>query len=148
MARLGRYFLPEQPLHVIQRRNNRQAIFFDDDDHARYCDWLAEAAAEYGCVVHAYVLITNHVHLLTTPQTADSLPRVMQSLGRRYVRHINTLYKRTGTLWEGSRGADRQRKIFSHLLPVHRAQSGSCGHGAPPARVPLIELPRPRAGCG
>jgi len=101
MARLGRYFLPEQPLHVIQRRNNRQAIFFDDDDHARYCDWLAEAAAEYGCVVHAYVLMTNHVHLLATPRQADSLPRVMQSLGRRYVRHVNRLYRRTGTLWEG-----------------------------------------------
>jgi REP element-mobilizing transposase RayT len=101
MARLGRYFLPEQPLHVIQRGNNRQAIFFDDDDYVRYRNWLAEAAAEYGCVVHAYVLMTNHAHLLATPREAGSLPRVMQSLGRRYVRHVNTLYRRTGTLWEG-----------------------------------------------
>jgi putative transposase len=101
MARLGRYFLPDQPLHVIQRGNNREAIFFDEGDYARYRDWLAAAAAEYGCAVHGYVLMTNHVHLLVTPQAADSVPRTMQSLGRRYVRHVNTTYRRTGTLWEG-----------------------------------------------
>lgn len=101
MARLGRYFLPDQPLHVIQRGNNREAIFFDDDDYARYRDWLAAAAAEHGCSIHAYVLMTNHVHLLVTPGAADSLPRTMQSLGRRYVRHVNAVYRRTGTLWEG-----------------------------------------------
>lgn len=101
MARLGRYFLPGQPLHVIQRGNNRQAIFFGDDDRARYRDWLAEAAARYGCAIHAYVLMTNHVHLLATPRDAESLPRMMQSLGRRYVRHVNAAHGRTGTLWEG-----------------------------------------------
>ena len=88
-------------MHVIQRGNNRQAIFFHDEDHALYRAWLAEAAADYGCAVHAYVLMTNHVHLLVTPRTAASVPRTMQSLGRRYVRHINMTYQRTGTLWEG-----------------------------------------------
>ena len=101
MARHGRYFLPDQPLHVIQRGNNRGAIFFDADDYAHYRAWLAEAAAQCGCAIHAYVLMTNHVHLLVTPRAADSLPRAMQSLGRRYVRHINTRHRRTGTLWEG-----------------------------------------------
>jgi REP-associated tyrosine transposase len=101
MARLGRYFLPGQPLHVIQRGNNRAPIFFDDEDYARYRDWLARAAGEHGCAVHAYVLMTNHMHLLVTPERADSLPRLMQSLGRRYVRYINAAYRRTGTLWEG-----------------------------------------------
>ena len=101
MARGGRYFLPEQPLHVIQRGNNRQPIFFDGGDYARYRDWLVEAAASYGCAVHAYVLMTNHVHLLVTPETAESLPRTMQSLGRRYVRYVNFIHRRTGTLWEG-----------------------------------------------
>jgi putative transposase len=101
MARLGRYFLPDQPLHVIQRGNDRQAVFFSPDDYARYRDWLIEAAGAYGCAVHAYVLMTNHVHLLVTPSTAESLPRTMQSLGRRYVRHINWAHKRTGTMWEG-----------------------------------------------
>jgi len=101
MARRGRYFLPDQPLHVIQRGNNRGAIFFAEDDYAGYRDWLAAAAADYGCAIHAYVLMTNHVHLLVTPRGAESLPRTMQSLGRRYVRHINATYRRTGTLWEG-----------------------------------------------
>lgn len=101
VARLGRYFLPDQPLHVIQRGNNREAIFFGQEDYAHYLDWLAAAAAEYGCAIHSYVLMTNHVHLLVTPRAGDSLPRTMQSLGRRYVRHVNTIYRRTGTLWEG-----------------------------------------------
>ncbi len=101
MARLGRYFLPDQPLHLIQRGNNRAATFFADEDYARYRDWLGEAAADYGCAIHGYVLMTNHVHLLITPQTPDSLPRTMQSLGRRYVRYVNATYRRTGTLWEG-----------------------------------------------
>src|SRR5260221_2509965 len=101
MARLGRYFLPDQPVHVIQRGNNREPVFFCDEDYARYRAWLAEAAARHGCAIHAYVLMTNHVHLLATPRSAESLPRLMQSLGRRYVRHVNAAYRRTGTLWEG-----------------------------------------------
>jgi len=101
MARLGRYFLPDQPLHVIQRGNNRQAIFFGDGDYARYHEFLAEAAARYGCAIHAYVLMADHVHLLATPGDADSLPRMMQLLGRRYVRHVNAAQRRSGTLWEG-----------------------------------------------
>jgi putative transposase len=101
MARLGRYFLPGQPLHVIQRGNNRQAIFHDDDDYQTYRGWLGEAARECGCAVHAYVLMTNHVHLLVTPEDETSLPRTMQILGRRYVRYFNRLSRRSGTLWEG-----------------------------------------------
>ena len=101
MARLGRYFLPDQPLHVIQRGNNRQAIFFAPEDYRLYHDWLAEAAAAHGCAIHAYVLMTNHVHLLLTPRSAQSLPGTMQALGRRYVRHVNAAYRRSGTLWEG-----------------------------------------------
>ena len=101
MARLGRYFVAGQALHVIQRGNNRQAIFFAPSDYALYRAWLIEAARKYGCAVHAYVLMTNHVHLLVTPERRESLPRMMQSLGRRYVRHVNGAYRRTGTLWEG-----------------------------------------------
>jgi putative transposase len=101
MARLTRYYLPDQPLHVIQRGNNRSRIFFGDKDYGLYRTWLTEAVQEHGCVIHAYVLMTNHVHLLVTPANADALPRAMQSLGRRYVQHVNTTYDRTGTLWEG-----------------------------------------------
>ena len=82
MARLGRYFLPDQPLHVIQRGNNRSAVFFGEDDYAQYGGWLAEAADGYGCRIHAYVFMTNHVHLLVTPEREESLPRTMQSSGR------------------------------------------------------------------
>jgi putative transposase len=101
MARLGRYFVEGQPLHVIQRGNDRKAVFFSEDDYARYREWLSAASEGNGLKVHAFVLMTNHVHLLVTPQAEDSLPRTMQSLGRRYVRHINRTCRRTGTLWEG-----------------------------------------------
>lgn len=101
MARVGRYFLPEQPLHVIQRGNDRQAVFFAEEDYGRYREWLGEAASGARCAIHAYVLMTNHVHLLVTPETAAGVPAMMQALGRRYVRHINRTYRRTGTLWEG-----------------------------------------------
>ncbi len=101
MARLGRYFAAGQALHVIQRGNDRQRIFFADDDRVLFHAWLAEAARAQGCAVHAYVLMTNHVHLLLTPASGESLPRLMQSLGRRYVRHVNARRRRTGTLWEG-----------------------------------------------
>jgi REP element-mobilizing transposase RayT len=91
----------DQPLHVIQRGNNRQAIFFEDQDYGLDHEWLAYAAREHGCAIPAYVLMTNHVHFLVTPRATESLPRMMQSLGRRYVRMINMRYRRTGTLWEG-----------------------------------------------
>jgi putative transposase len=112
MARCGRYVLADQPLHVIQRGNNREAIFFGEQDYVRYRDWLAAAAAEYGCAIYGYVRMTNHVHLVT-PHAVESLPRTMQSLGRRYVRHINTVYRRTGTLWGRalSRRANRWRSV-------------------------------------
>src|SRR5262245_30399609 len=101
MSRLGRYFLPDQPQHLIQRGNNRGTVFFSPDDRQQYLDWLREAAADYGCRIHAYVLMTNHVHLLVTPAREHSLPRMMQTLGRRYVRYVNAGLRRTGTLWEG-----------------------------------------------
>jgi REP element-mobilizing transposase RayT len=113
MARLGRYFLVDQPLRFIQRSNNREPVFFAEDDYAHDRDWLAAGAADYGCAVHGYVLMTNPVHLLVTPQAADSLPRTMQPLGRRYVRHVNTIYRRTRTMGRAlSRRTDRRRGIL------------------------------------
>ena len=101
MARPARHFVAGQPLHVLQRGNNRQPIFFAEADYALFLHFLAEAARAYGCAVHAYVLMTNHVHLLVTPDRPSSLPGTMQSVGRRYVRHVNATQGRTGTLWEG-----------------------------------------------
>ena len=101
MPRRPRCFLPGVPLHIVQRGNNRQPCFATDGDRAAYVNWLAEGAAEYGLAVHAWVLMTNHVHLLATPGYEDSASKTMQYLGRYYVRHFNYRYDRTGTLFEG-----------------------------------------------
>jgi putative transposase len=101
MARLGRYFLPDQPQHLIQRGNNRAAIFLDDEDRRFFLDALGKAAAAEGCALHGYVLMTNHVHLLATPRTPRSIPRMLQTVGRRHVRRFNLRTGRSGTLFEG-----------------------------------------------
>ena len=101
MPRQQRYRLPGVPQHVIQRGNNRQATFFDESDYFHYLEALREAADQWDCDIHAYVLMTNHVHLLMTPNQEVSIAKVMQSVGRKYVRHINGIYRRSGTLWEG-----------------------------------------------
>lgn len=101
MARLPRLTAPGLPHHLIQRGNNRQAIFADDSDRALYLRELAELADAHRLAIHAYVLMPNHVHLLVTPAQRETLARVMQALGRRYVRHFNDRHRRTGTLWEG-----------------------------------------------
>jgi putative transposase len=101
MARLPRYVIPGQPQHLIQRGNNRQVIFATDADYQFFRDALVEAASEHDLAVHAYVWMTNHIHLLTTPGREDSISKVFQSVGRRYVQYFNHTYKRSGTLWEG-----------------------------------------------
>jgi len=101
MARQPRFFVPGVPLHVIQRGNNRENIFCKSEDYRFFLDILLDACRIHGVSVHAYVLMTNHVHLLATPAGVDALPRVLQSVGRRYVWHFNRRYGRTGTLWEG-----------------------------------------------
>ncbi|MDH3473090.1 MAG: transposase [Rhodospirillales bacterium] len=101
MAHRPRLSLPGHPLHVIQRGHNRQAIFTRQRDFRLYLDYLREAAEHHGLALHAYVLMTNHVHLLATPRGEASLPRTMQSLGRRYVGYFNAAQGRSGTLWEG-----------------------------------------------
>ena len=101
MARLPRLTLPDYPHHVIQRGNNRQAIFASPQDHQTLLDLLRDSAKKFGVEVHAYVLMSNHFHLLVTPRTVDGLPLMMQAVGRRYVRYFNDLHGRSGTLWEG-----------------------------------------------
>ena len=101
MARRLRLLAGGETHHVIQRGNNRMGIFVSDADRILYLTWLAGALDAQGGLLHAYVLMTNHVHLLLTAPHANSLPRMLQSLGRRYVAYFNTAYGRTGTLWEG-----------------------------------------------
>ncbi|MGD9788811.1 MAG: transposase [Sulfuricellaceae bacterium] len=101
MPRRARLVLPNVPLHIIQRGNNRQACFFADEDYRFYLDWLAEHASKSGCQVHAYVLMTNHVHLLISAERAEAPGALMKALGQRYVQYVNRVYRRSGTLWEG-----------------------------------------------
>ena len=100
MARPPRLELAGAPHHVVQRGNNRAACFFGDADRRFYLKCLARAAADRGCEIHAFVLMSNHVHLLVTPSKPGAIAAMMQDLGRRYVRVINTIHSRTGTLWE------------------------------------------------
>jgi putative transposase len=101
MPRLPRFFAPGYPFHVIQRGNNRTAIFRGADDRTRYLELLLEAIENHDVHLHAYALMSNHVHLLATPQHGLSLSRTMQDVGRSYVLWFNRKYRRTGTLWEG-----------------------------------------------
>jgi putative transposase len=101
MARLARLTVPGYPHHIIQRGNNRQAIFADTADYELLLAILHENAREFRVAIHAYVLMSNHFHLLATPETAEGIPLMMQAVGRRYVRLYNQKQGRTGTLWEG-----------------------------------------------
>lgn len=101
MPRKPRFFVSDIPVHVVQRGNNREAIFFDEEDYRAYLNWLKEGASRYGCAIHAYVLMTNHTHILVTPSTRESVSRLLQYVGRRYVPYVNHQYGRSGTLWEG-----------------------------------------------
>ncbi len=135
MARLPRVVVPGHPLHVIQRGNNRQAIFFADQDYNRFHNDLRAASLRFDCVIHAYVYMTNHVHLLITPNTRQGISLMMQSVGRRYVRYINDVYGRSGTLWEGrfkSAVIDSDRYLFvcSRYIEMN------------PVRASMVTLPQ------
>ena len=101
MPRQARKCPPGLPVHVIQRGNNRQVCFASDADLKAYANWLFEASLKFGVSIHAWVFMTNHVHLLMTPSCWSGVSRTMQFLGRLYVRYFNFTYRRTGTLFEG-----------------------------------------------
>lgn len=101
MARLPRFVLVGHPQHIIIRGNNREPVFNADEDYRYFLDKLADAAKKHQCDIHAYVLMTNHIHLLASPNKPDSLSKMMQMLGRYYVQYYNYTYKRSGILWEG-----------------------------------------------
>ena len=135
MARLPRYVLPGQPQHVIQRGNNRAAVFFRDEDYRLYLHYLGEACMRHCCEVHAYVLMSNHVHLLLTPGDESGISKVMQSLGSRYAQYVNSTYRRTGTLWDGRyRSTVVDPDVF--LLPcMHYVELN-------PVRTDIVSHPR------
>jgi putative transposase len=101
MPRQPRLILPDVAVHIIQRGNNRMACFRAESDYLLYLAHLCELSAQLQCAVHAYCLMTNHVHLLVTPSAPDTCTVLMRDLGQRYVQYFNRRYERTGTLWEG-----------------------------------------------
>jgi putative transposase len=119
MPRRPRIHLDGVPLHIVQRGHNREPCFFSEYDFSNYLNWLGEALVETGCALHAYALMTNHVHLLLTPEKAEAVPRLMISLGRRYVQYVNRRYRRTGTLWD-SRYKSSVVQAEAYLLSCQR----------------------------
>lgn len=119
MPRLPRISPVDVAVHIIQRGNNRQVCFVSDEDHEAYAEWLKEYSQKYKVDIHAWVMMSNHVHLLCTPRQPGAISLMMQSLGRRYVRYFNHEHQRSGTLWEG-----RYRSCLvqneRYLLEVYR----------------------------
>ena len=101
MPRRARLAIAGIPWHIIQRGNNRSACFFAEEDYLFYLEQLQQQSDKFGCAIHAYCLMTNHVHILLTPETIDSASLMMKNLGQRFVQYINRTYRRSGTLWEG-----------------------------------------------
>ena len=120
---------PGVAVHVIQRGNNRQPVFFASDDYGKFLEDLGVTSHAYSCEIHAYVLITNQVHVLLTPKIAGAVSQMMQALGRRYVRYINGTYRRSGTLWEGRFrssvvGTDRYLLACSRYIELNPVRAG------------------------
>ena len=133
MARLPRYVVPGQPQHIIQRGNNRQVIFAAEADFQFFRDALVDAAAKHGLAIHAYAWMTNHIHLLATPDSEDSISKVFQSVGRKYVQYFNFSYKRSGTLWEGRYRAtvvDSERYLLTVMryIELNPVRAGMAAH--------------------
>jgi putative transposase len=133
MPRKPRFYLPGIPVHVVQRGNSRQKVFFRAADYLHYLGWLQEGAARHGCRIHAYVLMTNHVHLLLTPETRESISRAIQYVGRYYVRYVNSRYGKSGTLWEGRHKGclvsdDRYLLACMRYIEMNPVRAGMVAH--------------------
>jgi putative transposase len=101
MPRKRRFYLPAVPAPLVQRGHSREPVFFESQDYATYSYWLKEASRKYRVAIHAFVLMTNHVHLLVTPLEGKDISLFMQYIGRRYVPYVNHKYGKSGSLWEG-----------------------------------------------
>ena len=133
MSRRPRFPVTGYPLHAVQRGNDRQPCFFAEADYLFYLDSLGHAAQHYSVQVHAYVLMTNHIHLLVTPLAPGAVSRMMQSLGARYVRYVNARQRRTGTLWEGRYKAclvDHDRRLLAtcRYIDLNPVRAGIVAH--------------------
>jgi putative transposase len=134
MARLPRVSTIGVPVHLIQRGNNRQTCFVSLEDFSAYIGWLKEYSIKYAVDIHAWVLMTNHVHLLCTPHQDGAVSLMMQSVGRRYVQYFNYHYQRSGTLWEG-RYKSCLVQAEQYLIEVYRYIEMN------PVRAKMVEDP-------
>ena len=101
MPRRARMYIPELPYHIVQRGNNREPCFIEPENYHFYLELWKTLSKRYGVSIHAYCLMTNHIHFLVTPESETSISTTMKVVGSRYAQYINLKYKRTGTLWEG-----------------------------------------------
>jgi putative transposase len=133
MSRPPRIDIPGLPQHLIVRGNNRSTCFFSDQDRHVFLRYLEEAAESCSCAIHAYVLMTNHAHLLATGNEAGAISRLMQSLGRRYALYVNHIHGRTGTLFEGrfkSSVVDSESYFFTVMryIELNPVRAGMVDH--------------------
>ena len=141
MPRRARLSLPGIPWHIIQRGNNRAVCLYAEEDYRRYLDELAELATRFGYAVHAYALMTNHVHLLLTAAKPDSARLLMKHLGQRYVQYVNRSYRRSGTLWEG-RFRSCLTQAEDYVDATAKLRYGRVGNVVQQPRRHLLTAPR------
>ena len=130
MPRVARIVIPGCPRHVTQRGNNRQDVFFVDDDRRAYLDLLTAQARRFGVSLHAYCLMTNHVHLIATPSGVDSLAKALGRAHFLYTQYINRLHGRYGHLW--------QNRFFSCAMGEEHLWSAFCYVERNPVRAGLV----------
>jgi len=134
MPRRPRSILPNLPVHIVQRGNNRRTCFRQQKDFRSYLAALRETSSQYGVAIHAYALMSNHVHILATPDGVSSASNMMQQLGRKYVSYFNKAHCRTGTLWEGRFRSSSIRSV-RYLFACYRYIELN------PVRAGLVQLP-------
>ena len=134
MPRRTRMYLAGLPYHLVQRGNNRAICFIEPENYQFYLELWQKAACRYGVAVHAYCLMTNHIHFLVTPEQESSISSTMKVVGSHYAQYINRKYKRTGTLWEG-RHRSSLVQTEKYLLSCYRYIELN------PVRAGMVERP-------
>ncbi|HHH38327.1 MAG TPA: transposase [Sedimenticola sp.] len=129
MPRRARHYVPGLPYHIVQRGNNREACFIQPENYHFYLELWQDISQRYDVAVHAYCLMTNHIHFLCTPGRATAISQTMKVVGSRYAQYFNRKYQRTGTLWEGRHRASlvQSEKYFltcSRYIELNPVRAG------------------------
>lgn len=147
MPRRARMYVPGLPYHIVQRGNNREACFAEPENYQFYLELWREMARRYGVAVHAYCLMTNHVHFLATPVHKDSVSNAMKVVGSRYAQYMNCAIGARGRCGKGGPVQPGTVGTLSVvLLSLYRTESGSRGNGAEAGGISLVQLRRQRLG--